>query len=449
MQHRMLHIVVVAMTALAGAAHAQTYDPANGIPADSSLARGVLKDLPIISDARAALAQKGVYFQSIYNTDALANLSGGMKRGAGYSGRLELTTDIALDKLLGAGSLLANGKIHANAFSIQGPGVTNRLVGSYATISNIEALPTFRLFEAWYEHTLGPWSLRVGQIGVDSEHATSATAGQFNDGTFGWPALAAANLPSGGAAYPLATPGARLKYASKAFEWQIAALNGDPAPAGVDPSPQRRDPHGLDFRLRGGVYLVSELKIFMPWSDDAALKIGVWRHTGQFNDMRWDVARAPIAWTGAPALRHSGDYGVYGAFDTPVPGVQDTSFFMRAFVAPGDRNPVSHQLDLGAVRKGVFFRDRDSFGVAVSLLRLSSGLRAYDADAVFFGAGRFVRSFEAALEANYTWQVTDGWSLQPNLQYVVNPGGRAADPYDPARVIRNATAFSLRSQLKF
>jgi hypothetical protein len=93
---------------------------------------------------------------------------------------------------------------------------------------------------------------------VDSEHASSATASLFNNGTFGWPAILGANLPSGGPAYPLATPGVRAKYLfDQNTSWLVALFNGDPAPAGPGDA-QVRNPHGLDFRLRQGAYLVTE-----------------------------------------------------------------------------------------------------------------------------------------------------------------------------------------------
>ena len=53
----------------------------------------------------------------------------------------------------------------------------------------------------------------VGQIAADDEFITSQYASIFVNATFGWPDLTSANLPSGGPAYPLATPGVRVKAA--------------------------------------------------------------------------------------------------------------------------------------------------------------------------------------------------------------------------------------------
>ena len=62
-----------------------------------------------------------------------------------------------------------------------------------------------------------------------------------------------------------------------------------------------------------------------------------------------------------------------------------------------------------------------------------------------------VRSSEALLEVTYSAQIMPGWTIQPNLQYVVRPGGNVADPADPTgtRAVRNATVIGVRSTLKY
>src|SRR6185312_15042745 len=63
-----------------------------------------------------------------------------------------------------------------------------------------------------------------------------------------FPALTALDLPSGGPAYPLATPFARVKFqATEEFAMVAAIFNGDPAPVGLG-DPQLRDAGGTAFR---------------------------------------------------------------------------------------------------------------------------------------------------------------------------------------------------------
>ena len=56
--------------------------------------------------------------------------------------------------------------------------------------------------------------VKIGQIAADQEIMVTQYGGLFINATFGWPALPTADLPSGGPAYPLATPGTRLRRCS-------------------------------------------------------------------------------------------------------------------------------------------------------------------------------------------------------------------------------------------
>ena len=101
------------------------------------------------------------------------------------------------------------------------------------TIAAIEALPTTRLSEIWLEQSFAgnKASLRVGQISADDEFFYSELSQMFLQSD--WATIAAVNLPSGGAAYPLATPGVRLKVNPvKGVSLLLAVLNGDPAGPG-------------------------------------------------------------------------------------------------------------------------------------------------------------------------------------------------------------------------
>jgi porin len=167
--------------------------------------------LPFFADVaayRERLFKDGVQYQFNYISDGQANLSGGVRRGAIYTGRLETLLEIDLGKFVH----WEGGTVHFNAFAIHGRGLSRYNIGNILTVSNIEALSTVRLSEAWYEHNFADKvSIRAGQLAADQEFLTSKLAGLFINGTFGWPGITAAGLPSGGLAYPFAAPGARIK----------------------------------------------------------------------------------------------------------------------------------------------------------------------------------------------------------------------------------------------
>jgi porin len=45
--------------------------------------------------------------------------------------------------------------------------------------------------------------------------------------------------------------------------------------------------------------------------------------------------------------------------------------------------------------------------------------------------------------------VAPWWVVQPDLQYIVHPGGNVADPNDPNSTIQNAFIAGIRSTIKF
>ena len=64
--------------------------------------------------------------------------------------------------------------------------------------------------------------------GVGQEFVVSPTAGLFVNAAFGWPVLPAVNLPSGGPAYPEATPAVRLTWKpNDQVTFRAAIFNGD------------------------------------------------------------------------------------------------------------------------------------------------------------------------------------------------------------------------------
>ena len=159
------------------------------------------------SGTRKWLYDRGVSYNLIYTNDVLGNMSGGLRRGTIDQGKLEAQLLIDLDKLAG----WKDWTFYANAFGIYNSGRIRRdYVGGMNTIAAIEADPTVRLSELWLERWVGPLSFRFGQLAADAEFFYSDLSQLFLQSD--WPTIAAVNLPGGGPAYPLSTPGVRIKY---------------------------------------------------------------------------------------------------------------------------------------------------------------------------------------------------------------------------------------------
>ncbi len=115
-----------------------------------------------IDDARDRLRAAGVSLYGVYLGDPYGLLSGGLKRGGTYSGRLDVEADFDATKLFG----LPGATLHANLFRIHGEDLSATRIGNFLSINDIGALPSTRLYEAWYEQRFGErLSLRLGQQG--------------------------------------------------------------------------------------------------------------------------------------------------------------------------------------------------------------------------------------------------------------------------------------------
>ncbi|MGH7041658.1 MAG: carbohydrate porin [Acetobacteraceae bacterium] len=58
-------------------------------------------------------------------------------------------------------------------------------------------------------------------------------------------------------------------------------------------------------------------------------------------------------------------------------------------------------------------------------------------------------SRETLIEATYQFQVAPWWQVQPDIQYVINPGGGIPDPNDANRRLRNELVIGVRTTVTF
>jgi porin len=282
--------------------------------------------------------------------------------------------------------------------------------------------------------------------------------------------LPSADLPGGGPAYPLSAPGVRLRaHANDSLTFLVGTFSGSPVSKNSSEDPQVANPSGTTFPWNGTL-VIAEMQYAYPsqgtllHADEAeplarTYKLGFWYDTDSFPDQAIDNTGLSLAnpdSTGNPLL-HRGDYGIYGVADQTLwvdPNEADRSIavFLRAMGTPlGDRNLINFSLNAGAVFHEPFLgRDDDTAGIGMGYAHVSSRAAALDqATAFYTGAFTPTRGGETFLEATYQYQVTPWWQLQPDLQYVFNPGAGIANPNDPTQRVRNETVVGLRTNITF
>lgn len=416
--------------------------------------------------ARTRLSDSGIDWSLTYTGEVFGNLSGGIETGAAYEDLISLEVDTDLGKLMG----WKGGTAHISLYEIDDGGRNAAdLVGSISDPSNIDALPTFRLFTLYIEQALGDsGSLRVGQIAADDEFLISDTAANLINGTFAWANIPEADLPGGGPAYPLATPGVRLELdPSEKVKMLGAVFSGNPAgDCPPEENPEACDRHGTTFSLTGGALFMGEVQ-YRPNAKpnggdhggppESVYKLGGWYHNDEFPDQAVGIGpngqHLSLALDPSNPIEHDGNWGLYGVVDQTV-WHNDSSaltLFMRVAGTPADRNLISFYIDGGFGITGPFASRPDdvlAFGAAYS--EISSDASALDsATRRVTGSYYPVRNGETALELTYIVQVTPWWTLQPDLQYIIHPGGNVPDPEDPSHVIENSFLVGLRTGITF
>ena len=415
--------------------------------------------------ARTTLKNKaGIDFTLNYIGESLAVLSGGLRRRASYEGRLELSVDTDLQKLVG----WTGSGTHFTIYQIHDGGRNAAdSVGSIVDSSNIDALPTTRLFTAWFQQGFfeDRFSVRIGKIGADDEFIGSPTAGGLINSTFGWASVLANNMTSGGPVYPLATPGVRVAVKpTEQLTMQGALFSGDPAGGYCNGGiPQECDKYGTTFSFSGGALWMGELQYSINQGKQTTglpgvYKFGGWYATTNFADQHFGhnatngvVSLADPTATG-PLYRRS-DWGLYAVADQMVWRSEERSLnlFVRGGFVPSDRNLISYYVDGGAGIKGPLNgRPNDMFTFGIAYARISRDASALDQDTLVRNGPPFpIRDAEVVFELSYTAQIAPWWTLQPDLQYIVGPRGSVPDPINPNLPIGNALVAGIRSTIKF
>ena len=362
-----------------------------------------------------------------------SNAFGGRKTGVVGNGLLTLSVNADLGDLAG----LDGWYLYGSVFQIHGRGISQDLVGNLQTISNIEATRATKLYNLWIMKDFmdGRLNVRIGQEGANDEMMLSSQAQLFLNSSFGYPALLAANLPSGGPNYPIAAPMTRWVWQlSDALSWSGAIFNGDPAGPGTN-DPQMRNRYGVAFRLRDAPLIFNEIWFKPEGLNNNLLpglwKIGVWYHDGKFSDQRFDGNGQKIAVAGTTGKQHKGNQGIYAVADQMIwkrEGTQDEGLGIwgLAMLSPSDRNLIDFFVEGGLTFKGLFqTRPNDKAGIAFAYMRTSQAARRYYLDGFENSTGFIpISRFELVSEVTYQIAFTGSISLQPSFQYVVNPGAR-------------------------
>lgn len=359
--------------------------------------------------AQPAPSSPPLVLEAAYTAELWSNLRGGLRQDAAYLDNFDLSARLDAEKAIGLqGATILASVLHNNRSIF-----SESIVGDLQTVSNIDTDGSWRLYEMWVEQALGETSLKAGLIDLNSEFDVVETASAFLNSSFGIGHDFAQAGENGPSIFPITGLGiVGRANISEDLDFRAAAFEGTP---GHEAHPRRMRLHLGDE----GALLIGELGYNLSTSNRIA--VGVWRFTEQAESLQ--------------GRQKGSSGGYYASIDTRL--VDTPSYSLSAFARAGFADPdvyrVSSYQGAGLLLSGPLLTGQDEqLGIAVASARNGAPFRRVQAL-----RGVPVEARETAIELTYKVQLTSFLSLQPDIQYIVNP---AMNPS-----VKDALAVGLRT----
>lgn len=390
---------------------------------------------------RNFLDDSGVELSASYTNNIAGNPVGGMSQSFAYADNFSFGMQLDFEKLIKWQGLT----LTVSALDRNGSNLSARNIGNQFTVQQVYGTETVVFYALVLEQRLleDKLGIKLGRFSTGDDFASSPLYWLYmNNGIDGNPQALPVNTAF--TSYPASVWGARLR---------------------VDPSPE--------WFAMGGIYQATSLNLYrdhgLDWSmnnSDGVLVIGQVGWTPEFfkkpataskpsdgKSLAEGKTTRPVSpdagmqglpghyWFGAyyspwqfaqfgSTETASNSYGFYWHADQMVwqesPGSDQGLTLWSAFVLSPQQNisKLPFQVNSGIVYKGLVpARDHDT-----TMLGFVYGNFSDDYAGTVAATGAGTPSYEIALEAGYRIQVTKFAYIQPNVQWIINPGGAGNIP---------------------
>jgi porin len=398
---------------------------------------------------RRQLEDKGIKLDAVYTGDVFANVSGGIRRRSEYLGSGDVILTLNAEKLVG----WRGATFYFYGLGNHGGNPSDN-TGDAQGVSNIAAFNTWKLYEAWLQQNLfaNRLSLLFGLYDLNSEFAVINSEQVFINSSHGIDPAFAMSGRNGPSIFPTTSAALRVKF--KPVPWfylQTGVFDGVPG--------NPNNPRGTQIILAKddgaliateAAYLIQSPAQNLAESErkrrrrvgrlaapeyDGKIALGGWYYTAKFDDLVKVDA-------GGNLIKRTGSYGIYALFEKTVyrekqDSAQGLTLFARVGTANAQVNRFGLYTGSGFNYTGLIpGRSGDELGFAVAAARNGREFRNAAAN-----AGAPVDRWEVNFELTYRAQITPWLALQPDLQYIINPGTNPA--------LKNAFVIGTRFEVSF
>ncbi len=342
--------------------------------------------------SRGPLTVEYVYTGEVFN-----NMRGGLNTTGAtrYRGNLDLFVLTDLDKM----GLPPGGIFMIYAQNGHGRGLTLDDVGDLQFISNIDALDFMQVSEYWWERRL--WDdgavMRLGKQDANESFAAVEMADHFIHSSFGYhPTIPMPTFPDPSMAATFSW------HLTEMFAVQLGVWDGVP------------NGRNWGFSGTGVTFTIIEFEFQYELfgSLPGYVHVGPWHNSDTWDDLQ---PGSNLTFDGNHGFHIEAEQLLYRECNCKENN-QGLGTFVQYGWAPEDRNEFHQYIGGGVVYRGLIHgRDEDVTGLGVAHLLLSDRLSDV--------------TYETAIELFHKVQVCPWAVLQPDLQFIANPGGNGRDAF--------------------
>ena len=324
------------------------------------------------------------------------NATGGQKQRGSYLGFTEVSIDVHLDRIFNG----HYGNFHVSAENNRGNPMSDTNLGTLNFISNIENYHQTKLYEFYYENQFGPWYFKIGKFDFTRDFEIDDITSSFLNASMGTSMVINNNTLNMTNYGPASAPGIEVRYKSNGWNIELGASSDNPYRGKFDEdfSNINTDPHGTDISWKSTMFYIEVKKNL----DINGLK-GMYSVGGLL-----DTGRQANTYDG---IFHKGNDIIYATVNQEMWRKKDKSIslFSRFSIDPrGDRTDIDYTLD-----SGVFYQFGDDFlGAGFSITKPNHRLH--------------LPKSEMRIELTYNHVFNKYIVVQPNIQYIIHPGGTKA-----------------------
>lgn len=321
-----------------------------------------------------------------YTADFGRNFSGGLKQDNMYLGLIALSTDIDLQKA----GLWKGASFHGSFLNTHGRHASAEVIGDAQAASNITNDNATFIMDAYYKQALGKVNLFIGKHDLNGDFTSCSHSCLFLNGSAGVVPNISGNLPV--SIFPRTSMSVGLIYEPKESLSIKTAV--------YDAMKNEDDQYSADFIPSGEEYLsITEAETRFD-SIGLGIKAGFLYETSEYASIENGNTR-------------NGNYALYCMMDKNITSMLDGELYAFAHLgySPEEYNEVGMYYSGGFTLEE--FAGKHSAGLVYGHMQMTNSWgKVNDTGA----------EYESFIEATASFSVHENISIQPDIQYIINPG---------------------------